>query len=246
MVDLHVFANARFSAASRRDDDLPVPVRLVVPVHPAAAIRARLQPAPGRGPRPAFAGTIGLVAQPAAQLAARIGTKIVVASGLALMGRGLRAGLDLDAFTPHYPFLLAASVIVAAGMGLAMAPATESIMGSLPPAQAGVGSAVKDTTRELGGALGVAIIGSVTATGFRPTCTACSSTSRFRRRRAPRRRWAPPSPSACTARPGGSAAGRRRPSVVHHRCRPCRAGGRRGRPAGLGSIRSLPAGEGQG
>jgi hypothetical protein len=50
------------------------------------------------------------------------------------------------------------------GMGLAQAPATESIMGSLPPAKAGVGSAVNDTTRELGGALGVAIVGSIMAT----------------------------------------------------------------------------------
>jgi hypothetical protein len=47
------------------------------------------------------------------------------------------------------------------GLGLVQAPATESIMGSLPPAKAGVGSAVNDTARELGGTLGVAIIGSV-------------------------------------------------------------------------------------
>ena len=46
-----------------------------------------------------------------------------------------------------------------AGMGLAGAPATESIMGSLPPERANIGSAVNDTTRELGGALGVAIVG---------------------------------------------------------------------------------------
>ena len=51
----------------------------------------------------------------------------------------------------------------ASGMGLTMAPATESIMGSLPPAKAGVGSAVNDTTRQMGGALGVAVIGSVFA-----------------------------------------------------------------------------------
>jgi hypothetical protein len=61
---------------------------------------------------------------------------------------------------------MVASVILAAGMGLAMAPATESIMGSLPPAQAGVGSAVNDTTRELGGALGVAIMGSAASSLF--------------------------------------------------------------------------------
>src|SRR6185436_10871047 len=47
-------------------------------------------------------------------------------------------------------------------MGLAMAPATESIMGSVPPEKAGVGSAMNDTTREIGGALGVAILGSIT------------------------------------------------------------------------------------
>ncbi len=57
-------------------------------------------------------------------------------------------------------------LVLAAGMGLTMAPATESIMGSLPPAQAGVGSAVNDTTREVGGALGVAVLGSVLSSVF--------------------------------------------------------------------------------
>jgi len=52
-------------------------------------------------------------------------------------------------------------VIMALGMALTMAPATESIMGSLPRDKAGVGSAVNDTTRQVGGALGVAIIGSI-------------------------------------------------------------------------------------
>jgi hypothetical protein len=52
-------------------------------------------------------------------------------------------------------------VLMGAGMGLAGAPSTESIMGSLPPERANIGSAVNDTTRELGGALGVAIVGSV-------------------------------------------------------------------------------------
>ena len=52
--------------------------------------------------------------------------------------------------------LAVAFVLMGAGMGLAGAPATESIMGSLPPDRANIGSAVNDTTRELGGALGVA------------------------------------------------------------------------------------------
>jgi hypothetical protein len=49
-----------------------------------------------------------------------------------------------------------------------MPPATESIMGSLPPAKAGVGSAVNDTTREVGAALGVAVLGSVMSSTYRP------------------------------------------------------------------------------
>ena len=52
------------------------------------------------------------------------------------------------------------------GAGVAMPAATEIIMATLPPARAGVGSAVNDTVREFGGALGVAVIGSIAATGY--------------------------------------------------------------------------------
>src|SRR4051794_16419843 len=57
------------------------------------------------------------------------------------------------------------------GLVRVRAPATESIMGSLPPAKAGVGSAMNDTTRQMGGALGVAVIGSILATQYRPGIT---------------------------------------------------------------------------
>jgi hypothetical protein len=52
-----------------------------------------------------------------------------------------------------------------------MAPATESIMGALPRHKAGVGSAMNDTTRQVGGALGVAVVGSVFASAYRPAVT---------------------------------------------------------------------------
>jgi hypothetical protein len=52
-------------------------------------------------------------------------------------------------------------------MGLTMAPATESVMGSLPLAKASVGSAVNDATRTMGGALGVAVLGSLLSSGYR-------------------------------------------------------------------------------
>jgi MFS transporter, DHA2 family, multidrug resistance protein len=53
--------------------------------------------------------------------------------------------------------------LMAAGLALTSVPATDAIMGALPPARAGAGSAVNDTTREVGGTLGVAVVGSVMA-----------------------------------------------------------------------------------
>ena len=68
--------------------------------------------------------------------------------------------------TSGYPLVAVVLVLLGVGMALAMAPATDSIMGSLPREKAGVGSAVNDTTREVGGALGVAILGSITAASY--------------------------------------------------------------------------------
>jgi MFS family permease len=106
--------------------------------------------------------TMLIVAPLSARIVERLGTKTVVASGLGLAGLGLAlfAGLPSENIS-YWGDVAWRMVIMAAGMGLTMAPATESIMGSLPRAKAGVGSAVNDTTRQVGGALGVAIIGSV-------------------------------------------------------------------------------------
>jgi EmrB/QacA subfamily drug resistance transporter len=95
-----------------------------------------------------------------ARLATRFGTRRVVVVGMTLVavGLGVAATVTVDA---GYGRLAASFVLLGAGMGLAGAPATESIMISLPPDRANVGSAVNDTTRELGGALGVAIVGSI-------------------------------------------------------------------------------------
>jgi hypothetical protein len=60
-----------------------------------------------------------------------------------------------------YIEIAASLVMIAIGLGLVMAPATDSIMGSVPEHKAGIGSAMNDTTREIGGALGVAILGTV-------------------------------------------------------------------------------------
>jgi hypothetical protein len=82
------------------------------------------------------------------------------------MGLGLIAMAGVSAST-SYADIVWRMVLMACGMGLTMAPCTESIMGSLPLAKAGVGSAVNDTTRQVGGALGVAVIGSVASSLYR-------------------------------------------------------------------------------
>jgi hypothetical protein len=66
-----------------------------------------------------------------------------------------------------YGPILASMMTFALGMGLVVAPATASIMSSVPPERAGVGSAVNDTTRQVGGALGVAVMGSIASSVYR-------------------------------------------------------------------------------
>jgi fucose permease len=112
-----------------------------------------------------FAVTVGVTSPLAAEVAKRIGTKIPVVAGLLLMAAGL-ALMGTATTASTYGHFVVATVLMAAGMGFAMAPATESIMGALPPEQAGVGSAVNDTTREIGGVMGVAVLGSIANAGY--------------------------------------------------------------------------------
>ena len=107
-----------------------------------------------------FAVFTAIAAPSAAKLAERFGTKAVVAAGLASMAVGF-AWTTVDDVDTSYWLIVAQMAFMGGGLGLVQAPATEAIMGSLPPAKAGVGSAVNDTARELGGTLGVAIVGSV-------------------------------------------------------------------------------------
>jgi EmrB/QacA subfamily drug resistance transporter len=105
---------------------------------------------------------IMLIAPRAPRLVERIGTKRVVVLGLTIM-----AGVLLTyASDTIMSSLLGGSLTrfcFGIGIGFVVAPATESIMGSLPREKAGVGSAVNDTTRQTGGSLGVAVIGSIFA-----------------------------------------------------------------------------------
>jgi EmrB/QacA subfamily drug resistance transporter len=100
-------------------------------------------------------------------LAPRIGTKVVVVTGLALFGTAMAwIALSAEVDTPYWAVIVPQMVLMGLGMGLVSTPATESIMLVLPPARAGVGSAVNDATRELGSTLGVAVVGSVFSSVF--------------------------------------------------------------------------------
>ena len=83
-----------------------------------------------------------------------------------------------DVDTSYATSIVPQMVLMGLGIGFVSTPATESIMLVLPPARAGVGSAVNDATRELGGTLGVAVVGSL----FSSVYAAAARRRRVRRR----------------------------------------------------------------
>ncbi|HEX6312937.1 MAG TPA: MFS transporter [Acidimicrobiia bacterium] len=128
----------------------------------------------GRGYTPLQAGLAGLplaltfvaFSPRSAALAERLGAGRVMALGLTVVAGGFALVSQLTPDTP-YLVIAAAFALLGAGMSVTVAPATGEIMASVPLSKAGVGSAVNDTTRELGGALGIAIMGSIVNTTYR-------------------------------------------------------------------------------
>jgi EmrB/QacA subfamily drug resistance transporter len=166
MLDVHFFANPRFSAASTAVTmvffalfgSTFLQTQYLQFVLGYSAFEAGLRVGP-------VALVLMVTAPFSARLVERVGTKYIVAGGLAIVSLSLVV-LSFATVTSGYPLVLASILILGLGMGMTMAPATESIMGSLPRAKAGVGSAVNDTTRQIGGALGVAILGSLLASTY--------------------------------------------------------------------------------
>ncbi len=163
LLDVRLFRNARFSAASVAITFsffalfgfifLITQYFQVLRDYGAFETGLRLLPVALSTGTAAVVGTI---------LAVRIGNKVVVATGLAL-GAVMFAWTSQVNDSTSYLEIAAQMVVLGTAMGFTSAPATESIMGAVPDANAGVGSGVNDTTRELGGTLGVAVIGSVFA-----------------------------------------------------------------------------------
>jgi EmrB/QacA subfamily drug resistance transporter len=107
----------------------------------------------------------------ATRLQRKVGARPPVALGLAIVAAMLwvfsTTGVD-----SHYAFVGLVMGVAGVGFGLAYIPATDSVMGSLPRERAGVGSAMNDTTRQVGGALGIAVLGSLLASGYKDSIAA--------------------------------------------------------------------------
>ena len=106
------------------------------------------------------AGSVAVTSVVGTKLAVRVGNKAIVGTGLLLFATGLLWTSTASGSTT-YLVIVGQMLFLGSGMGLTSAPATEAIMGAVPAAKAGVGSAVNDATRLFGGTLGVAVIGSV-------------------------------------------------------------------------------------
>jgi EmrB/QacA subfamily drug resistance transporter len=102
----------------------------------------------------------------AATLSMRVGQRRLTTIGLLIGAVGMAMFVMLDTTTGYWQFF-AGFMVVSVGIGLAMTPATTAIVNSLPLAKQGVASAVNDTTREVGGAVGVAVLGSAFNTAYR-------------------------------------------------------------------------------
>ena len=101
----------------------------------------------------------------AAGLVQRFGPRTVVTAGMILTATGVFILSFLDA-SSGYGHVLIGMFVMASGMGLTMTPMTELIMSSVPRDKAGVGSAMNDTTREVGTTLGIAVLGSILSSGY--------------------------------------------------------------------------------
>jgi EmrB/QacA subfamily drug resistance transporter len=166
MLDLSLFGNPRFTAAS-----VSVAISFFALSGFIFMVTQYFQFLKGYGPLSTgvrllpVASCVAISSVLGAKLAVRVGTKLVVASGL-FSTAAFYLWVTTASASTRYGTIAAQMVVLGTGMGLTSAPATEAIMGVVPKAKAGVGSAVNDATRLLGATLGVAVIGSVYASLF--------------------------------------------------------------------------------
>jgi EmrB/QacA subfamily drug resistance transporter len=169
MLDVRLFRNPRFSAAS-----LAIALAFFGLFGFIFMITQYFQILRGYDPLGAGLATLPFAfvtagfSPVAMLLMRRFGTKLVVAAGLVTMSAGFAVAVTVGVGTPYWGRLIISMALMAAGLGLTTGPATDAIMGAVPRGKAGAGSAVNDTTREVGGTLGVAIVGSVLNSAYGP------------------------------------------------------------------------------
>ncbi len=112
-----------------------------------------------------IAAIMMIVAPLTPRLSARFGAHRTVSFGMLSIGAGLGLLVALSTHTP-YAYVVVCLVPLTTGIALSMSPMTASIMSAVPPRRAGAGSAMNDATRELGAALGIAVLGSVAASRY--------------------------------------------------------------------------------
>ncbi|MEU1917235.1 MFS transporter [Streptomyces massasporeus] len=103
-------------------------------------------------------------------LAPKLGVRVMAVTGLAIGTAGMFLLTQIDKGSTYGDFLVPLMMLGLA-LGLAISPATDTIMGSFPESELGVGGGVNDTALELGGALGIAVLGSLLGTAYRDELT---------------------------------------------------------------------------
>lgn len=119
-----------------------------------------------------IAATLVLVAVFSPFVARHIGVKFTVAAGLASIAGGLWQVSAVSTVTTTYGQVVPGLLLLGLGAGLLLPTATNSVVGSLPQGDSGIGSASNAVALQVGGALGVAVIGSILATRFQSRMTA--------------------------------------------------------------------------
>jgi len=168
MLQLRLFRNRRFSAASAT-----IALAFFALFGALFFLTQYLQLVLGYTAFQAGARTVpvaaGLIVGAAisAPLNSKLGTKLTVTAGMLLAAAGLTVLSTTATTHSGYPPVLIALLLAGLGIGVAMAPATDSVMGALPLAKASVGSAMNDTARLVGGAFGVAVLGTIISQTYR-------------------------------------------------------------------------------
>jgi hypothetical protein len=109
------------------------------------------------------------------RVARRVGVKLTVAAALASIAGGLLQIASTYSYTTTYEDVLPGLLLIGIGAGLLLPTATNSVVGSVPQGDSGTGSAIHAVALQTGGALGVAVIGSVAATRYKDHMTAALS-----------------------------------------------------------------------